>query len=93
MTNAQFELNKRRESELAKLRRDLEEANTVHESTAVQLKKKHQDAVNEMSEQIEVLHKTKNKMEKEKHKMRDEIEEVKALNEQVTKAKVCRFFL
>ncbi|CAF0942947.1 unnamed protein product [Didymodactylos carnosus] len=50
-TSSQVEMNKKREGELAKLRRDLEEANLQHEATAAQLRKKHQDAVNEMGEQ------------------------------------------
>jgi hypothetical protein len=60
-TSAQTELSKKREAELAKLRRDLEEANLQHEATAQQLRKKHQDAVNEMGEQIDQLQKLKNK--------------------------------
>ena len=60
-TTAQLDLNKKRESELAKLRRDLEEANLQHEATVAQLRKKHQDAVNEMGEQIDQLQKAKNK--------------------------------
>merc|ERR1719328_34722 len=44
-TNAQMELNKKREAEVQKLRKDLEEANIQHESTLMGLKKKHQDAV------------------------------------------------
>merc|ERR1712223_1032822 len=44
-THAQVELNKKRESEVQKLRKDLEEANIQHESTLIGLKKKHQDAV------------------------------------------------
>jgi hypothetical protein len=60
-TTAQLDLNKKREAELAKLRRDLEEANLQHEATAAQLRKKHQDAVNEMGEQIDLLQKAKNK--------------------------------
>ena len=60
-SSQQTELNKKREAELAKLRRDLEEANLQHEATAAQLRKKHQDAVNEMGEQIDQLQKLKNK--------------------------------
>ncbi|CAF3453172.1 unnamed protein product [Rotaria sp. Silwood1] len=45
-TSTQVEMNKKRETELAKLRRDLEEANLQHEATTAQLRKKHQDAVN-----------------------------------------------
>ena len=61
-TNAQLDLNKKREAELSKLRRDLEEANLQHEATAAQLRKKHQDAVTEMSEQIDQLQKSKIKL-------------------------------
>jgi len=45
-------LNKKREAELSKLRRDLEEAGIQHESILASLKKKHLDAVSEMSEQV-----------------------------------------
>merc|ERR1712012_429655 len=62
-TMAQMELNKKREAEVQKLRRDLEEANIQHESTLMGLKKKHQDAVSEMSEQIEQLSNMKSKIE------------------------------
>ena len=52
-TSAQIELNKKREAEVSKLRRDLEEAKIQQEATIVGLKKKHQDANAEMQEQIE----------------------------------------
>merc|ERR1712241_1036984 len=44
-TAAQMELNKKREAEVGKLRKDLEEANIQHESVLMNLKKKHQDAI------------------------------------------------
>merc|ERR1719273_3071667 len=52
-THAQIELNKKREAEVSKLRKDLEEAHILQESTLMNLKKKHQDAVAEMSEQTD----------------------------------------
>lgn len=58
-TSAQIELNKKREAELSKLRRDLEEANIQHESSLAILRKKHNDAVAEMGEQIDTLNKLK----------------------------------
>merc|ERR1712051_888715 len=58
-TSAQIELNKKREAEVTKLRRDLEEAHIQQEATLVSLKKKHQDAIAEMTEQIEQLNKMK----------------------------------
>merc|ERR1712083_1266833 len=65
-THAQVELNKKRDNEIGKLRKDLEEANIQHEATLIGLKKKHQDAVSEMSEQIDTLSKMKAKIEKDK---------------------------
>ena len=76
-TSAQIELNKKREAEIGKLRRDLEEAAIQHESTLASLKKKHLDAVAEMSEQVDQLNKMKQKVEKEKHGKRLQIDEVK----------------
>ena len=49
-TNAQVELNKKRENEIAKLRKDMEEANIQHESILAGLKKKQGDAIGEMNE-------------------------------------------
>ena len=51
-TNAQVELNKKRENEIAKLRKDMEEANIQHESILAGLKKKQGDAIGEMNEVI-----------------------------------------
>merc|ERR1712002_828015 len=69
-TNAQMELNKKREAEIGKLRRDVEESNIQNESLILGLKKKNTDATSEMTEQIEQLNKTKKKIEKEKHAKR-----------------------
>jgi len=54
-----MELNKKREAELQKLRRDLEEAQIHSESQISALRKKQQDSVNEMSDQLEQLQKVK----------------------------------
>merc|ERR1712062_117462 len=77
-THAQVELNKRREAEVGKLRKDLEEANIQHESTLMNLKKKHQDAVAEMSEQIDQLSKMKAKVEKDKSNINHEVVDIRA---------------
>ena len=66
-TTAQVEMNKKRESELGKLRKDLEEAKILQETTMMNLKRKHGDAVSEMTEQIEQLSKMKAKVEKDKN--------------------------
>ena len=57
--HAQIELNKKREAELQKLRRDLEESQIHSESQISALRKKQQDSVNEMSDQLEQLQKVK----------------------------------
>ena len=54
-TSAQIELNKKREAEVQKLRKDLEEARIQQEATMMSLKRKHQDAIAEMTEQIDQL--------------------------------------
>jgi len=77
-TQAQVDLNKKREAEINKLRRDLEEANIQHEGILVALKKKHVDATSEMSEQIDQLNKMKQKIEKEKHAKKLQIDEMMA---------------
>ncbi|XP_042857275.1 myosin heavy chain, muscle-like [Penaeus japonicus] len=77
-TGAQIELNKKREAELAKLRRELEEASIQHESALANIRKKHNDAVAEMTEQIDHLNKMKAKTEKEKEMMKYQADEAKS---------------
>merc|ERR1719398_635158 len=60
-TAAQVELNKKRETEVAKLRKDLEECHIQHEATLASLKKKQSDSISEMSEQMDQLNKMKAK--------------------------------
>ncbi|XP_037042171.1 myosin heavy chain, muscle isoform X14 [Bradysia coprophila] len=77
-TSAQIELNKKREAELSKLRRDLEEANIQHEGTLANLRKKHNDAVAEMAEQVDQLNKLKAKAEKEKSQYFSELNDLRS---------------
>ncbi|XP_077527347.1 myosin heavy chain isoform X39 [Haemaphysalis longicornis] len=86
-TSAQVELNKRREAELAKLRRDLEESNLQHEQAMSNLRKKHNDSVAELSEQIDQLNKHKAKVEKEKSQMKSELDDVRANLEHLNRDK------
>merc|ERR1711887_370702 len=76
-TAAQIELNKKRESEVTKMRKDLEEANIQRDATITSLKRKQQDAVAEMSEQIDQLGKMKAKIEKDKSQIMIEIQDVR----------------
>merc|ERR1712241_759444 len=86
-TAAQIELNKKREAEVTKLRRDLEEAKIQQEATIVGLKKKHQDAIAEMQEQVEQLNKIKAKIEKDKTAIMHEIADARAATDEVNRSK------
>merc|ERR1712019_157430 len=86
-THAQVELNKKREAEVGKLRKDLEEANIQHETTLINLKKKHQDAVSEMAEQIDQLSKMKAKIEKDKTQIMHEIQDCRSATEEIGRSK------
>lgn len=57
----QIEVNKKREAELQKLRRDLEESAIQNETAMAALRKKQTDAVNELAEQVDQLQKSKQK--------------------------------
>jgi len=77
-TAAQIEINKKREAELARVRRDLEENSLQHEGSLAALRKKHNDAVNEMSEQIDYLNKMKARAEKDKEAIKRDADDAKA---------------
>ena len=82
-TAAQMELNKKRESEIHKMRKDVEENNIHHESTLLSLRKKHQDSIAEMSEQTDALGKLKSRIEKDKMTVRMQLDDTKAAIEHV----------
>lgn len=87
-TIAQVELNKRREAEFQKLRRDLEESTLHHEAVNAALRKKHADSVAELGEQIENLQRVKQKLEKEKSEYKMEIADLLGNIEVTVKSKV-----
>ncbi|XP_074537042.1 myosin-7B-like [Halichoeres trimaculatus] len=94
---AQIALNRKREADFLKLRRELEEAGLHHEATAATLRKKHSDTVAELTEQIDALQRTKQKLEKEKAEFRLEAEDLASNMEQMSRTKVavekmCRVF-
>merc|ERR1719273_960659 len=86
-TAAQAELNKKREYEVGKLRKDLEEANIANESVLMNLKKKHTDAIQEMTEQVDCLSKAKSKIDKDKVKVSAEAADARAATEEVARGK------
>ena len=86
-THAQIELNKKREAEIQKLRKDIEECHISQESTLQNLKKKHQDAVAEMAEQIDQLSKMKAKIEKDKGSINHEIQDIRSATDEIMRSK------
>merc|ERR1719499_2271682 len=85
-TVAQVELNKKRESEIVKLRKDVEETNISNESVLSNMKRKQGDAVLEMTEQIDALQKMKAKIDKDKRVIMAEISDARAALDEVVRA-------
>merc|ERR1719471_318990 len=77
-TALQIELNKKRESELAKLKSDLEESNIAHEGTLAALRQKHNNSMSELGEQIDSINKNKAKSEKDKAGMERDLAEARS---------------
>uniref|UniRef100_A0A8P4G289 Myosin motor domain-containing protein n=3 Tax=Dicentrarchus labrax TaxID=13489 RepID=A0A8P4G289_DICLA len=87
-TAAQVEMNKKREVEFQKLRRDLEQLTLHHEATAAALRKKHADSVAELGEQIDNLQRVKQKLDKEKSEYKMEIDDLSINIEATVKSKI-----
>ncbi|MFH4973999.1 hypothetical protein AB6A40_000708 [Gnathostoma spinigerum] len=87
-TAAQVEINKKREAELAKLRRDLEEANMNHENQLAAMRKKHNDAVAELGDQIEHVQQQKTKLEKDRATAQRENEDLASQIQAETNARM-----
>ncbi|XP_029434330.1 myosin-15 [Rhinatrema bivittatum] len=86
-SSVQLEMNKKREAEYLKVRRDLEEATLNHEATAAALRKKHADSMAEMGEQLDNLQRVKQKLEKEKSELKMEVDDLASNMEHMAKAK------
>lgn len=85
-TSVQIEMNKKREAEFQKMRRDLEEATLQHEATAAALRKKHADSVAELGEQIDNLQRVKQKLEKVSRTLEDQANEYRAKLEETQRS-------
>ncbi|XP_026746242.1 paramyosin, long form [Trichoplusia ni] len=85
---SQFEINRKRDTELTKLRKLLEDVHLESEETAHLLKRKHQEIVVDFQEQIDQLTKSRARSEKEKSKFQAEVYELLAQVENVTKEKI-----
>uniref|UniRef100_A0A8D3DQ74 Myosin-7B n=1 Tax=Scophthalmus maximus TaxID=52904 RepID=A0A8D3DQ74_SCOMX len=96
-TSSQIEINKKRETDYLKLRRDLEESMLHHEATTAAMRKKHADRVAELSEQIDSLQRVKQKLEKERSEAKMEADDLASTVEQLSKSKatsekMCRLY-
>ena len=57
----QSEISRKREAELTKVKKDMELLVVQYESTEASLRKKHQDALNDLSEQLDHMSRLKSK--------------------------------
>ena len=80
-TFAQIEMNNKLEAKAQEMRRDKEELNISWEATIHKLRKKHQEAHEEMSEQIDTLRKMKMKTERDILAVEMEIHDTKTGHE------------
>ena len=87
-TNAQIELNKRREAEMTRLRRDLADANLAHDLQVQTLRKKASETACELSDRIDQGLRLKSKLEKEKQEQKAELEDLRQSLASVTQAKI-----
>ncbi|CAG5099933.1 Similar to PRM: Paramyosin (Rhipicephalus microplus) [Cotesia congregata] len=85
---SQFEINKKRDTELLKLRKLLEDVHLESEETAHHLRKKHQEIVVDFQDQIDQMSKARARADKEKAKFQQEVYELLAQLDNVTKEKV-----
>ena len=73
---------------MAKVRREYEESLVQHEADVTSLKKRQQDAVTELVEQVENLSRVKTKVEKERSQLQMELLDVSSQLEEVSKVKI-----
>lgn len=84
----QFEANRKRDAELLKLRKMLEDVHLESEETAILLKKKHNEIIADFQEQVEILTKAKSRAEKEKSKFQAEVYEYLSQIESFNKERI-----
>jgi len=87
-SESQLDINRKREAEMAKLRKLLEEVHTESEQQIHTLRTKHQTSMMELQEQIERVSRDKEKVVKEKGVMKTEISELYAQIEILQSEKV-----
>ncbi|XP_076358189.1 paramyosin-like [Tachypleus tridentatus] len=87
-SESQIEMNKKRDVELSKLRKLLEDTHLESEENAHLLRKKHQEAIADFQDQLDGVQKAKAKIEREKQKFQAEVYELLAEVESANKEKL-----
>lgn len=72
--SSQLEINRRKEQEFLKLKKDFESNSSQYEESEAVLKKRHQEIINDLNDQLDKASKAKSKVEKEKQQLTIEIE-------------------
>jgi len=85
---SQLDINRKREAEMAKLRKLLEEVHTESEQQIHILRKKHQEAMMELQEQITEMSRSKEKVTKENSQFKVHISELVAQIEILSQEKI-----
>ena len=68
-----MELNKKRESDITRLRRELEEQSSQHEQSVNSMRTKQNQALQELQDEMDSLKKAKSKLVPEPFRSKDEI--------------------
>lgn len=85
---SQIELNRKRETELAQLRKDFEAQTEEHDRSVAEMRKKQTQAIGELEEQMQTLQKGKSKAEKDRQALTSEVADISGQLEDTQKAKV-----
>ncbi|VDP19816.1 unnamed protein product [Heligmosomoides polygyrus] len=85
---AQQELNKKKDAEILKSRRDLDELNMAHEDQLGSLRKRNNDQVAQLTNQLDGLQKAKGKIDKERAVLQKELDDINVQVDQEAKARV-----
>ena len=64
-----MEINRKKDTEIAKLRKDLELLTVQYESQEASLRKKHTEALNDLSDQVDYLSKNKHRYVKTRKRL------------------------
>ena len=60
-TQAQLELNRKREAEVVRLRKEVSDSAARHDDVVMQMKKKQQEVTSQLNEQLDVMTRSKHK--------------------------------